>query len=58
MGKITFLPSGRVYEYQEGESVFDVAQREDIEVDTACVGQGTCGLCRIFILEGLSSLLR
>ena len=35
-----------------GESVFVVAQRVGVKVETACVGKGTCGLCRVVVVEG------
>ncbi len=52
MAKITFQPSGVVVDYNEGETAFDVGQRSEVAIDTSCVGKGTCGLCRIKILEG------
>lgn len=52
MGTIRFEPSGVVAEYQPGESVFDVGQRCEVAIDTSCVGKGTCGLCRIKIVDG------
>ena len=40
----------------EGESVFEVARRHGVPISTTCAGQGTCGLCRVKILEGEAHL--
>lgn len=52
MATVTFLPAGITADYHDGESVFDVGQRTDVAIDTSCVGQGTCGLCRVKIVAG------
>jgi uncharacterized 2Fe-2S/4Fe-4S cluster protein (DUF4445 family) len=52
MPKVTFLPLGLTVECQEGESVFEVARRSQMPIATACVGKGTCGLCRVKVIAG------
>ncbi len=52
MAGVTFRPSGERGEAQQGESVFEVARRLGIAVETSCVGQGTCGLCRVKVIDG------
>lgn len=49
---IKFLPSEIIETYRDGETVFAVGQRAHAEIDTSCVGKGTCGLCRVRIVEG------
>ena len=39
-----------------GESLFDAGARVRAGIDTACVGKGTCGLCRVKIVEGAEHL--
>jgi len=39
-----------------GDSLFDAAARISAGVDTACVGKGTCGLCRVKIVAGAEHL--
>jgi ferredoxin, 2Fe-2S len=39
-----------------GDSLFDAAAKVGAGVDTACVGKGTCGLCRVKILAGAEHL--
>ena len=52
MPSITFLPSGVAASYRDGESVFEVGRRAGVTIETACVGKGTCGLCRVRIDQG------
>jgi uncharacterized 2Fe-2S/4Fe-4S cluster protein (DUF4445 family) len=35
-----------------GESLLDTAKKADIAIDAPCSGNGTCGKCRIRVLEG------
>ena len=39
-----------------GESIFDAGAKVSAGIDTACVGKGTCGLCRVKILAGAEHL--
>jgi ferredoxin len=39
-----------------GESIFDAGAKVSAGIDTACVGKGTCGLCRVKIVTGADSL--
>ena len=39
-----------------GDSLFDAAAKASAGVDTACVGKGTCGLCRVKIVAGAEHL--
>jgi ferredoxin len=52
MASITYLPGGTRLACAAGESVFEVARRGGVAVPTACVGQATCGLCRVKIMAG------
>ena len=52
MPSITFLPSGTVASCRDGETIFEVGRRAGVMIDTACVGKGTCGLCRVRIDQG------
>ena len=52
MPKITFLPSNATFEGSDGESVFEVGRRNGIIIETACVGNGSCGRCRVKIVDG------
>jgi uncharacterized 2Fe-2S/4Fe-4S cluster protein (DUF4445 family) len=49
---VTFLPAGLRVECADGESVFEVARRSGVEIATACVGQASCGLCRVKVAAG------
>lgn len=39
-------------EIREGETLFDAGGKVMAGIDTACVGKGTCGLCRVKIIAG------
>lgn len=39
-----------------GKSLFDAGAQVSAGIETACVGKGTCGLCRVRIVEGASHL--
>jgi len=52
MPSITYLPAGVTVECRDGESVFEVGRRNGIPIDSSCIGQGTCGRCRVKIVAG------
>jgi ferredoxin len=56
MPVITFEPLGARVEATEGETVFAAARRANLPIPTACVGKGTCGLCRVKVLAGEDAL--
>lgn len=56
MPTIRFLPDDVVVTCAEGTSLFDAGGTERVGIDTACVGKGTCGLCRVRIIEGADNL--
>ena len=56
MPKVTFQPDDVTVEATDGETIFDIARRAGVSIDTACVGNATCGLCRVTILAGEDNL--
>lgn len=54
--RVLLLPAQLPVEVDEGTSLFDAAKRVGIAVDTACGGNGTCGLCRVRIVSGFEAL--
>jgi ferredoxin len=46
----------RVIEVEGGTTLFDAGAKLAAGIDTACVGKGTCGLCRVKILAGAEHL--
>lgn len=54
--KLRVLPADATIEVDPGTTLFDAAARLGAGVDTACVGKGTCGLCRVKILDGAAAL--
>jgi len=49
---IEFLPSGRIIQVQEGETVLKAARRAGIHINASCGGTGVCGKCRIQVESG------
>jgi len=56
MPRVTFLPAGVAVDCVAGTSLFDAGGRAGIAIETACVGKGTCGLCRVKVLAGGEAL--
>ena len=47
---------GTEVECPEGTTLFDAGAKAAAGIETACVGKGTCGLCRVKILAGAEHL--
>jgi ferredoxin len=52
MATLRFLPSNICVEAFPGQTIFDVGWKQDAGIQSACVGKGTCGLCRVKIISG------
>ncbi|MFW5996909.1 MAG: ASKHA domain-containing protein [Lentisphaeria bacterium] len=50
--KVTFQPSGRSVYVLPGTLLLEAAGRAGIVLQTPCGGQGTCGKCKIRIVDG------
>lgn len=49
---MTFRELGLTTEQPDGLTIFEAGARVSAGIDTSCVGKGTCGLCRVKLLEG------
>jgi uncharacterized 2Fe-2S/4Fe-4S cluster protein (DUF4445 family) len=49
---IKFLPDDRVTTAHEGDNLLEVAMRSDVYINASCGGNGTCGKCRVKIIQG------
>lgn len=58
MARITILGGEEpvVVECHDGQTLFEAGARASAGIDTACVGKGTCGLCRVKIVAGAEHL--
>lgn len=54
MPKVTI--DGTVIECAEGTTLFEAGARLAAGIETACVGKGTCGLCRVKVIAGAEHL--
>jgi 2Fe-2S ferredoxin len=43
-------------ECHAGQTLFEAGAKVSAGIDTACVGKGTCGLCRVKIIAGAEHL--
>ncbi len=50
--KIRFLPIDIAYTAEEEENLLDFALRVGIHINASCGGFGTCGRCRLKLIEG------
>ncbi|MGI6732040.1 MAG: ASKHA domain-containing protein [Anaerovoracaceae bacterium] len=50
--EITFLPQGIRQQFEEGKTVLELAAEAGISIDGNCAGAGTCGKCKVKLLEG------
>jgi len=55
---VTIVGAGepQVVDVPAGSTLFEAGARVAAGIDTACVGKGTCGLCRIKIVAGAQHL--
>ncbi|MBQ1782996.1 MAG: ISC system 2Fe-2S type ferredoxin [Gammaproteobacteria bacterium] len=62
MPKIVFLPhdklcpQGAVVDAASGETILDVALRNDIDIEHACEKSCACTTCHVIVREGFDSL--
>lgn len=57
MPRVRFDSLAKVAECRVGETIFDAGGKVSAGIETACVGKGTCGLCRVKILAGNDALV-
>ena len=56
MPQVTFLPMNQVCEAQPGESILDVAIRNDVPLQHACGGFCACTTCHVIVRAGSDQL--
>jgi ferredoxin len=58
MPRVTIVGDGepRTVDLPAGATLFEAGARVSAGIATACVGKGTCGLCRVKIIDGASAL--
>lgn len=49
-------PEGKVIEAEKGETICNVALKNDIEIEHACEKSCACTTCHVYIREGIDSL--
>ncbi len=58
MPLVTIVSDGdpKVVEVLTGSTLFEAGAKVTAGIETACVGKGTCGLCRVKIVAGADHL--
>jgi uncharacterized 2Fe-2S/4Fe-4S cluster protein (DUF4445 family) len=51
--KVTFYPSERKISVDEGENLLQAAMEAGIHINASCGGSGTCGKCKVKVLNGV-----
>jgi len=50
--EITYLPSGKTSRVPAGTTAFNAAHWAGLPIESTCGGRGTCGKCKVRVLEG------
>ncbi len=54
--KITFQPQNLTTHAPEGTTVFNAANWAGLAIDSTCGGRGTCGKCKVRMIEGADAI--
>ncbi len=52
MFKVEFLPTHRTFRAKKDETIFSVARRAGVHLNSSCNGVGTCGKCKVKVEKG------
>lgn len=50
--KITFLPQNITWEAEAGDTILQAAVKAGVNIDGNCAGAGTCGKCKVKVING------
>lgn len=56
MPVVTFKPSGKTIEMEEGRSLLDAILAAEEKYQHKCGGQATCGSCHVYVVDGRKTL--
>ncbi len=56
MYKVTFLPNDVTVETEEGISILDLANQNEIFIDSNCGGFCACSTCHVIVKKGMEHL--
>jgi len=51
--EVTYLPSGKTAHVPSGTTLFNAAHWAGLPIESTCGGRGTCGKCKVRVVEGL-----
>lgn len=58
MAKIRFIPENIEVIADTGENLLDAARRGNVFIDAPCGGKGSCGKCKVKIIEGVVDVIK
>jgi uncharacterized 2Fe-2S/4Fe-4S cluster protein (DUF4445 family) len=58
MPTVTFLPSFRKTDVDQGRTILEAAQRAGMHMNVVCGGQGKCGKCKVMVKSGRTAFDR
>jgi ferredoxin len=50
--RVTFQPAGKTINVEAGKSLYEAAEDAGVQIDSACGGQGICGMCKVRVTAG------
>lgn len=54
--QVTFLPQNLITHAPEGTTVFNAANWAGLAIDSTCGGRGTCGKCKVRMVQGANTV--
>jgi uncharacterized 2Fe-2S/4Fe-4S cluster protein (DUF4445 family) len=54
--EVTYRPSGKTVRVPEGTSLFHAAHWGGLPIESTCGGRGTCGKCKVRIIDGVADV--
>jgi adenylate cyclase len=56
MPEVRFVPSGKTKAIKSGATILAAANQVDVPIGQSCDGEGTCGWCRVRVVDGKENL--
>ncbi len=55
--KVKFLPMDVEHEVKPGQSILDLAQQNNLHIQSVCKGIPSCAECRVYLKEGETNVI-
>ena len=54
--KLVFTINGRSIKATHGDTILEACLKNHFDIDHSCGGMGSCGTCRVIVIEGVNQL--